>query len=77
MGADFMLKAQRGYRGIEFGLEEFGPRKWAWTIYRAKGPGIRQRGEIVGTRDAAVADCRKAIDTLLDCRPPVQGVAAQ
>ena len=61
-----MIKTQRGYRGVDFGIEEFGPRKWAWTILSKTKSGVLQRGEINGSLDDAVMSCRKTIDALLD-----------
>lgn len=55
------------HRGIEFEVREFEPSKWPWTIYPKKELSPKIIGdEVCGTREAAVAACKREIDNGLD-----------
>jgi len=55
------------YRRIEFGVHEAGPGVWRWAYYPQIGAGPVKRGEVKGTREAAMAICKEAIDEWLGC----------
>jgi hypothetical protein len=53
------------YRGVEFGIHHDDDGDWEWTYYPTIGLGIRTRGKVKGTREAAIAACKLAIDEWL------------
>jgi hypothetical protein len=53
------------YRGIEFGVHEAGQNVWRWAYYPQIGAGPVKRGELKGTREAAIVFCKSAIDEWL------------
>ena len=53
------------YRGIEFGVHDRGQSIWYWAYYPKIGAGPVKRGEVKGTREAAIAVCKAAIDEWL------------
>jgi hypothetical protein len=53
------------YRRIEFGVHEASPSVWRWAYYPQIGAGPVKPGEVMGTREAAIAICKKAIDDWL------------
>jgi hypothetical protein len=61
-----MLKSEKGYKGVEYGITNLGDGKWKWVFYPNKKEGQSQHGEIVGTREQAEIACKKAIDAWRD-----------
>jgi hypothetical protein len=57
------LAEKRGYKGVEYGVQPDGPGKWKWATYPQIRAGIPQkRGNVSGTREDAIAECKAAIE---------------
>ena len=57
------LADKHGYKGVEYSLQQVGPREWRWTIRPKIGSGISaKRGKMSGTREEAAAACKAAIE---------------
>lgn len=65
-----MLKNEKGYKGIEYGLVDRGNRTWGWTFHPRKGEGPVHRGEVKGTREDAEMACIRAINSWLVSASP-------
>jgi hypothetical protein len=53
------------YRGIEFAVFETKPGEWKWSYHPKIEKGAAERGQIKGTREAAIIACKAAIDKWL------------
>ena len=56
------------HRGIEFDVKEMAgsPVQWRWIVYRRQPYGRVALGEMIGTRDEAIALCKIEIDCGFD-----------
>ena len=64
-----ILEGSTFYRGVGYSINALGDGQWRWKLHSPKnGPGWNEAapvesGDIVGTRDDAIAAAKNAIDT--------------
>jgi hypothetical protein len=59
-----VLKSEKnGYRDVEYTIITLGDDKWKWVFFPKKEyANSAHRGEVAGSEDQAIADCKRAID---------------
>ena len=57
-----ILAERRGYKGVEYGVQQAGPDVWKWATYPKIGSGVAAKRGKTSTQNEAVAACKAAIE---------------
>ncbi len=60
-----VLRNEKGYKGVAYGLTDLGNGRWKWIFCPKKEDGPPQHGEATGTREHAEMACMSAINAWL------------